>query len=497
MSPEPMNLIVITSDEMRGDIPGFMGNPDCRTPNLDRFAGRAVAFRNHYTVHGKCVPSRIAAMTGRYCHTDGYRTINLHMPPEHPNLGMTLKNRGYEFAYLGHNHVYENEKFWGDNTKGSGCVDYHSYTTGYFAEMLERQWPAPPAPEGGPEPFPEAPGELQTARTTKPLSGFIDHNRAEQAVRYLTEIRDRDRPFYLHCNFGTPHPAYRAEEPFYSMYDRDAIEAWPHDLPDSAPLPLRKMREVRSKNEPREEWLREVQAVYYGMCTRVDGHIGRVLDCIEQEGLFDNTIVMFWVDHGDFAGQYGLPEKWDTYMGDCILHVPQIIWAPGLPRGHVVEGLTEHVDVCPTILDLMGIEPDWGIHGTSLLPFIEHGGGKEAVFADGGHEEEMWGRCLENGRWRDQPLDKMNGKQATYKLCGESMARTKMVRTERWKYVQRTVGGNELYDMQADPRELNNLWGTHADDPELARVVLDLQEKMIDWCLRTDTDRPHERSVGA
>jgi arylsulfatase A-like enzyme len=94
-------------------------------------------------------------------------------------------------------------------------------------------------------------------------------------------------------------------------------------------------------------------------------------------------------------------------------------------------------------------------------------------------------------------VEEINGKQATYKLCPQSMARTKMVRTERWKYVQRTTGGHELYDLQEDPRELHNLYPQHRDDPERAAVVLQLQERMIDWCLRTDTDRPYQDDVGA
>lgn len=101
------NLIFITSDEMRGDAPGFMGNPDCRTPSLDRLAGRGVTFTNHFCVHAKCVPSRISMMTGRYPHTDGFRTINQHLPPEEPNLLRVLKEHGYETAVFGHNHVWE------------------------------------------------------------------------------------------------------------------------------------------------------------------------------------------------------------------------------------------------------------------------------------------------------------------------------------------------------------------------------------------------------
>jgi arylsulfatase A-like enzyme len=88
---------------------------------------------------------------------------------------------------------------------------------------------------------------------------------------------------------------------------------------------------------------------------------------------------------------------------------------------------------------------------------------------------------------------RLDGKQATYQATRETMARTKMIRTERWKMVIRLAGGNELYDLANDPWELNNRWG----EPGLAPVIQDLQLQMIEWCLRTDTDRPHQERVGA
>jgi len=172
MADKPMNVIVLTSDEMRGDCPSYMGNPDCKTPYLDEFADNAVVFNNHFTVHGKCVPSRIAMSTGRYCHTDGYRTINLHLPSDQPDLLSTLKKRGYESAVFGHNHVWED--FWGNNKKSSGCVDYHSYTEKHFQEMLKREWPAPPAPEGAPQPLKLDRHKFHYAgRLTKPIIKVI------------------------------------------------------------------------------------------------------------------------------------------------------------------------------------------------------------------------------------------------------------------------------------------------------------------------------------
>jgi arylsulfatase A-like enzyme len=488
MSAKPKNVIIITSDEMRGDCPGFMGNPDCRTPNLDRFAERGVVFRQEFAVHGKCVPSRISSVTGRYCHTDGFRTIQQHLPSDQPNWLGTLKKLGYESAVFGHNHVWED--LWGDNSKSSGYADYHSYTDDYYRPMLDREWPCPEPPTGAPTPLDLPQGYDYSGRQTKPSTGFCGQNRAEQAVDYLTKTRDRSRPFYLHVNFGSPHPPYRVAEPWFSMYDRASIQPWTHELPRNAPLHMRAMREIRTGLEIPDEVLREIQAVYYGMISRVDSYIGRVLQAIEDEGLYEDSIVLFWVDHGDFAGMYGLPEKWDTSMADCILHVPQILWAPNLPDVSEVTSLTEHVDMAPTIFELLGIEPDWGMHGESLLPIIRGEKRKEAVFADGGHEEEMWGRFSFGDPASGRPL---GGKQVTYRDCPESMSRTKMVRTEKWKLVIRLTGGNELYDMENDPQELDNLWGK----PELASVVMDLQQQMIEWCLRTDTDRPYQKDVGA
>lgn len=494
--PSPLNLIIITSDEMRGDIPSYMGNPDCKTPSLDRLAEQSVAFDQHFTVHGKCVPSRCALITGRYAHTDGFRTVNKTnlLPPGTPNVLTALKAQGYETAAFGHNHMWAD--LWGDNSKGSGCTDYHSYTTDIFQPFTQHKHEVQqPDENSAPIRINADAVNHEVARRTEPLTGFCDDNRAEQAVHYLKTLRDRSRPFYMQCDFSAPHPGYAVEEPYFSMYDRQGIRPYPYGLPENAALPLSAMREIRTGEVACEEDFRQLQAVYYGMCTKVDMLIGRVLSAIEEEGLFENTVILFTTDHGDFAGQYGLMEKWDTAMQDCIMHVPAMLRAPGLPAGQRVDSLTEHTDLAPTVLELLGVEPDWGIHGESLLPIIRGDKRKEAVFADGGHDPDMLrrfnGPLTQNKKGREVPATL--GKQDTYKRYPDSMARTKMVRTDRWKLVVRLAGGNELYDMQQDPDEMNNLYG----QPGHEDVVRDLQLRMLEWCLRTDTDLPYQEKVGA
>lgn len=200
---------------------------------------------------------------------------------------------------------------------------------------------------------------------------------------------------------------------------------------------------------------------------------------------------------GDYAGQYGLVEKWDSSLQDCLPRVPLTLAGPGIPVGRRVPGLTEHVDLPATILDYLGLAPgpDWIWHGASMLPALAGGPTKPAVFADGGHEAAL--RARFNAEvWQEvggRRVKATEGKQLTYQQCPDAMARAKMVRTEEWKLVDRETGGNELYHRAADPCEMRNLYG----DPAHAAVVADLQLRLLEWCLQTDPDRPRLKQVGA
>jgi choline-sulfatase len=504
------NILLICSDEYRGDMIACNGqNPDIRTPHIDGLAARGVNFRQHFCSFPKCVPSRVSMMTGRYTHTDGYRNIHQLMPHGTPDLASTLQNHGYELIELGRNHCWEHMLAASHDppTLQPGqrgiAFDHHAWTAP-FKPIWEKHL---------------AEHRQLTEQHLEGLErgeGFVrcDNQKwgpdlaiTEQVEHFLEHVREPDRPFFCQLNYGNPHPGYEVDQPWFSMYDTDGLTPLPRNVPDDAPYCVTQQRAVRTGDAP-EGLFRAVQTTYMGMCSRIDQLVGRVLAAVDRLGLADDTVVIFTSDHGDYAGQYGLVEKWDTHFADCLMQVPMVIAGPGLDRGTTVESLTSHVDLAPTLCELVGIDPFAGVHGTSLLPTLGGERVRDAVFGDGGHEPEMRRRfnhydgqhptpAATPDHFKPRPDRKAgqgNGKQETYRLFPDTMARAKMVRTDRWKYVHRQTGDHELYDLHADRWELHNLFPTRpAGDP----VINDLRSRLLDWSLATDTDRPHQEKVGA
>ncbi|HAT11439.1 MAG TPA: hypothetical protein DCS97_12795 [Planctomycetes bacterium] len=493
----PPNILLITADEMRGDCAGFMGAREVSTPHLDALAGRGTVLANHFSPFPKCVPSRIAMMTGRHCHADGYRTIHQHMPVGTPNVLGSLRAAGWQTAVLGLNHAWEG--LWVKPPQES-VADWHSFSG---AELEALAFRPVTLPEPGPQartPYAydsQACGWLRSQRLAGTIGAkgspepFCDENRADQAFHFLRRLRDPAKPFYLQLNLSKPHPSYEAPEPWFSRYDPEHLTPFPHALPEHVTLPFTAQRQYRVAGGPPERALRELQAVYYSMISWVDSLIGRVLAALDAEGLSDSTLVVFTSDHGDFAGQYGLHEKWDTVMADCLLRVPFAIAGPGIPRGARRDLLTSHVDLPRALLAAAGLAPDWNVHGGDLSEAVAGRAIREAVFADGGHEREM------RDRFANGDPERLQDKQLCYHRCRDAMARTAMVRTSDWKLVVRETGGDELYDLTADPWELRNLHPRLADDQELTRRALDLSGLLQRHLLATMNDQPRQQQVHA
>jgi arylsulfatase A-like enzyme len=221
------------------------------------------------------------------------------------------------------------------------------------------------------------------------------------------------------------------------------------------------------------------------MCARVDHQFGLVLDALRQRGIYDDTAVVFFSDHGDFTGDYGLVEKTQNTFQDCLVRVPLLVKPPaGTPvQPRVTDALVELIDIPATVEALCGIEPRHTHFGRSLLPILagETDAGRDAVFCEGGRRRgERQAMELEAGihddpaalYWPRLSLQVESDAAHTYAV---------MCRTTTHKYVRRLYEPDELYDLRADPSELSN----RIDDPEYANLAVALRDRILTHFMET------------
>jgi arylsulfatase A-like enzyme len=236
---------------------------------------------------------------------------------------------------------------------------------------------------------------------------------------------------------------------------------------------------------------------YLSMCSMVDQLVGRLRNELKEQGIENQTIFIFTSDNGDFTGEHGCAEKWDTCFYECLVHMPLQMQLPGLlPEGKRFSQLVELIDIAPTILDLCELPiPRW-MMGRSLVPLMrgETNTHREAVFSEGGLEAEALARAP---HYDSPEAERMKPdyywKQKVLIEDRSSLARAKMVRTERFKYIYRVTGEEELYDLERDPNEFRNI----ASDPDSRGVIDEMRKRLLRWLVDTETDRPYVEKLFA
>lgn len=240
---------------------------------------------------------------------------------------------------------------------------------------------------------------------------------------------------------------------------------------------MRVIRERYGTGRATPDMWAEVMATYYGMITRLDDQFGRIVSLLDANNLFDSTATLFFTDHGEYLGDYGLIEKWPSGLSNSLVHEPLIVAGAGLPAGKTVDDMAEMVDLVPTLLQLAGVGEHWGHNGVSLVPALVDGKEhpKKYAYSEGGFlvtEEPL----LEQAPW---PYDIKAGLQhEDTSLVGKAVA----LRSKDWTYIYRLYEPAELYSRQGDdPSELRNL----AAEPEYAHVVRGLESVVLRWMVET------------
>jgi len=492
MSERP-NILLITSDQQHFDTLGF-ANPKIQTPQLDRLAREGANFTRAYCNNPVCTPSRATIITGKYPSHHGGWTIGVKTPEDQAFLGDLLRERGYDTSLVGKAHFHplrngpktdslerqpllRDRHFW-KHFEQSHCPWYgfdhvetcrnhtdESHAGGHYMLWLEeekgvRDWekyfqPVDPQTGGA------RPGTARRHAWDLPEELHYTPWTAERTIARIEAAQREDKPFFCWASFHDPHPSYLVPEPWASMYDPSQMpigELAEGELETMCPL----LRETQKSPDEADfsgwldeggyanhglqshvhdpEALRRDMAIYYGMTSFMDAHIGRILNKLDELGLAQNTIVVFTSDHGHNLGNHGLVAK--AFMYEDNVRVPFLVRWPGrTPAGSTIHALQGLVDLAPTFLNAVGLQPPGEMQGVDQGP-VWRGEAKTA---------------------RDHLL--IEHRHQPTKLTIRSYL------DERWKMnLYRGRDWGELFDLQEDPGEIRNRW----DDPACQDVKLRL-----------------------
>ena len=457
----PNIVFIMTDDQARNSL-SIYGNEILSTPNMDRIGNEGIRFDQSFVTTSVCAPSRASYLTGLYAHTHGV-TSNGEEPGWYEQMGlrhdqitwpMLLQQAGYHTAVVGKWHI-------------------KSMPTGFDHWAILRgqgSYFDPPFIVNG------APAHFR---------GHADDIIGDQAIAYLQQ-RPKDQPFCLCYQFKAPHGPWEPDARFYDAFKDVEIPLPPgfgQPQPAGAPTAYSKTTQEIThmgdffhgaerrptqvdKNLPPDERLREVLQAYlrnyYRVLLGVDENVGRVLDFLDQNGLAENTIVVYTSDNGMFLGEHGFYDK--RLMLEPSIRVPTLMrWPRRIQPGQVDDAhMVLNIDMAPTLLELAGVTPPEWMQGRSWKPLLE-------------------GRKTD---WREDFLYEWYEYPAVH--CAR---KHRGVRSERWKLIHFWEQPEEwaLYDLKQDPDEMINL----VDRPQHARLVAQLKQRIVQLRARIgDVDPP-------
>ena len=404
------NIVLVLADQWRAQALGCAGDPNVKTPNLDRLARQAAWFRNAVSSMPVCCPARASLMTGQRVLTHGVFLNDVPLSPDAVTLPKVLAAAGYDTAMIGKWHLNANGRsnfipperrqgfsYW----KALECThDYnHSF---YYADGPEKfQW-----------------------------EGYDAIAQTRDAQQYLRDHARLGRPFFLFLSWGPPHDPYLAAPKKYrDMYRAAGLKLRPN-IPESLQRPLRTQL-----------------AGYYAHCTALDDCFGQLCDTLKTSNLQRDTIVIFASDHGDMLGAHGGWCKQQPY--DESIRVPLLILCPAT-LGIAVRQLDAPItleDLMPTLLGLCGLPVPKSVEGLDYSGLLR--GGK-----DPSDQTALMSCVAPFGQWNRA----IGGREY------------RGIRTPRYTYVRDLKGPWLLFDNRADPYQMENLVAR----PEHARLQADL-----------------------
>ncbi len=494
-STRPPNVILITTDQQRGDCVGY-DSRGVQTPHIDSLARTGTRFSTCITPHPMCQAARASILTGKLPYSHGVRDNGRNLEERYgkEGLGGIFAQAGYDTQFIGKAHLSTHETF--EATGLAECynsVDRYDEDWGgpYFGfetvELLLRPhhhcaWKNPPhtlhyenylnSDNKGGERWERAklhanPAALADTTHMQVWRSALENQWhstpwvGDRTVDLINSraVNDSAAALFTWVSFPDPHPPFLAPAPWSGMYHPDEVDiaacreldldkrTWWHRAFLDSPIRRNQKRphaqggqDWGQSSELTETQLRDITAVYYGMISAIDHQIGRILEALENCGERDNTIIIFTSDHGEWLGDHGLLLK-GPMLYDGLLRVPYVMSGPGIPAGKCVDDPISTLDIRATLSQMCGMDvsPD---NGTSLQGLLSGDDSRDFALSEWEVDETRSGIAMD----------------------------LRTVRSRRYRLsVDLLTDTGELYDMQEDPCEMHNLFndtghtGTRAD----------------------------------
>ena len=481
MPAQPPNVLFILTDQQRRDTMRCYGNDWIETPNLDRIADSGFVFENAYVTQPVCTPARGSIMTGLYPQTTGLIKNAIELSPDIQTIA-ELVSDDYICAHYGKWHL-GNDAFPQHGFEDWISIEDHHRAGFQRREQRHREadynlWlreqgidnpPVSPISYEKWLPGADLPEELTQA-------AYLGN----EATRFL---REHDgRPFVLYVSFFEPHPPYTG--PLNGLYDPDSLPVGPAFLqrPYGGSLVNRARADYYMGGNlnplgaeggdfhdlTSEAGWRRLRAQYFANVTLVDRNVGRILDALDANGYADNTIVVMSSEHGEMGGDHGMLEKRSLY--EEASRVPLLMNVPWLNSGQTrIGGSVSQIDLVPTLLDLLDQPVPNHLQGASLAPVLRG----EATLDDN-DVFLQW-----NGMG-----DRNLGSPLINRMV--SLPWRSVITADRWKLNLCAGDQCELYDLNTDPFELNNLF----DEPAQRDRIREMAARIRIWQDQTGDHAP-------
>jgi choline-sulfatase len=479
--PRPPNIVVLMSDQHRGDMMGCAGDAGVLTPNLDRLAAEGARFSRVSCQGPLCMPARASFMTERYVRDHGVYTNWAEIAPDSPTYAWALREAGYHTVLLGKAHLYRDELYevahvdeLAPRLHALGFAEVHETGDKFSGKVRNRYTDhladlglldaysrhiADRAYQGDNESGQNATKRVPMWDATPmpvPLAAYIDTWHGAEAVRWIEQY-DRAEPFFLFVGFPGPHDPWDAPQAAVDRYDRVEIS-----MPRTTRRPaldgtgryralLESFLWLSDTETMTDDAIRGMRRAYSADISIIDTAVGSIVAALERVGMLDDTWVLYTSDHGEMGGNHGMMSKCVLY--EPAVRVPLIIRPPNALDGLVEDALVEHLDVPATIRAIAGAPAIPSSAGRSLLGYLDGVPPEPRALS----VSENWGFAA--------------------------------FQTESHKLVVDEDAGEpcQLFDLGDDPDEDEN----RLADPELAAVVEELMETHVRPFFATPPVRPH------